>query len=157
MKNKKKLIIIATMALLIIFGSTAYAYITTQKEGFGQFNINMTNANIQISKNQIQNNQLNVELKNNSEEEQYVRVKIVAPDFVSFTSTSTYWVYSDDGYWYYNNVIESGEKSSVLQLKINLQGSTDKNFKIVTNVESTTAMYDKDGKAYSDWQFTYSK
>ena len=155
MKNKKILIIILTITILAIIGGSVYAYITSQIEAKGQIKINLSNANIQITKNQMQDNKLNVELQNCGEAEQFVRVKIIAPEFTSLTSNSTYWNYNNDGYWYYSNMLKPGEKSSVLQIEIDIEEAKTRDFKIITNVESTNAMYDENGNLYVDWQFTY--
>lgn len=155
MKNKKTLIIIFTIIILTILSGAVYAYFASQIESNGDFSVSLDNANVRITKNQILNGKLNVELENSGKEEQYARIKIVAPEFIKLTSTSTYWKLEDDGYWYYSNMLEPGEKSSVLQLDINVKGTQNRDFKIVTNVESTNVWYDGNGRPYANWEFTY--
>lgn len=155
MKNKRALILILTIIILTIFCGVTYAYITSQIEAYGVFNVSISNANVRISKNQMNDGKLNIELENCGEEEQYVRVKMIISDNISLKSTSIYWTLNE-GYWYYNSVLEPGEKSSILQLEINTSDIETKDYKIITNVESTNVMYDENGNMYTDWQFTYN-
>lgn len=66
------------------------------------------------------------------------------------------WAPGDDGYYYYYEPLNPGEKTTVLDVRISGVPESEKtnigdNFNVVVVYETTPVLYDESGKPYADW------
>lgn len=155
MKNKKILIISIIAVLILVMSGTVYAYFTTYATASGSVRLNLLDTEISVAKSEFENGKFNIELENIGDAEAFVRVKVLIPDFATVTSDSANWTLNNDGYWYYNPILEAGAPSDILQLNINMSGNETKEFNVVTNVEASRVWYNEDGSTYADWKYTF--
>ena len=108
--RKNKILIISIIALLILLATAraVYAYLTNYIGGTGNIVLQLDNPKIEITESS-QGNSKGISIKNVSGSNEYVRVKVVTPQTVTANSSSTNWTLKNDGYYYYNSVIENGK------------------------------------------------
>lgn len=122
MKNKKVLIISIIMILILIMSGTVYAYFTTYAEASGNVTFIFNDTEIAVT-SKLENGKLNINIENIGDEDTFVRAKVLIPDYAKVSSNSANWTLKTDGYWYYDKVLETGNKSTTLQLMIEKQES----------------------------------
>ena len=64
------------------------------------------------------------------------------------------WTQGQDGYWYYKDILNGGEKTKPLLIKIeNVPEEVKESaeFNVVVIYESTPVRYDQNGDPYADW------
>lgn len=95
----------------------------------------------------------------------FVRVKVFHGAQISVVCTDgsesgDLWEYSEaDGYWYYGPILEAGESSGILDVKIgDLPEDFDRDsFNVVVVQECTPVVYDEAGNPTADWTAVYSE
>ena len=165
-KKKKTLCLIAAAVVMVItlsIGSTM-AYFSTYvvSRGAKPFEYKLTNTELdeKINAGTKTITIKNIGVKNESGEVEggacFVRVKvIVAQEHAGKVSVAvgndskSGWVKKGD-YYHYNRVLELGDVTKALNISINTENHTE-DYNVVVIQESTPALYDKDGKAYADW------
>lgn len=152
MKNKKVLIISIIMILILIMSGTVYAYFTTYAEASGNVTFIFNDTEIAVT-SKLENGKLNIE--NIGDEDTFVRAKVLIPDYAKVSSNSANWTLKIDGYWYYDKVLETGNKSTTLQLNITINDRETREFNAVTNAEAIRVCYNEDGSTYANWQSAY--
>ena len=76
---------------------------------------------------------------------------------LTYTDTSGKWTPGSDGYYYYSDIVNGGEATGGLDIKIgNVPESVEdgSSFNIVVVYETTPVRYDENGKPYADWNAT---
>lgn len=86
----------------------------------------------------------------------YVRVKIFAGGNSSITQQEPEndWILKDDGYYYYQPILEVGKTSKELIIDINTDNVEANSFNVIVAHECTPVVYDDQGEAYADWNTT---
>ena len=86
----------------------------------------------------------------------YVRVKAFCGDEYKllYSDPDGMWTQGQDGYWYYKDILNGGEKTKPLLIKI--EGVPEEvkesaEFNVVVIYESTPVSYDQNGNPYADW------
>ena len=86
----------------------------------------------------------------------YIRAKAFCGDEYELLYSDPYdkWTQKSDGYWYYKDIVNGGEKTKPLLIKIEkvpeeVKDNTE--FNVVVIYESTPVRYDKNGNPYEDW------
>ena len=154
MKNKKVLIISIIMILILIMSGTVYAYFTTFAEASGNVTFIFNDTEIAVT-SKLENGKLNINIENVGDEDTFVRAKVLIPDCAKVSSNSANWTLKTDGYWYYDKVLEAGNKSTTLQLNITINDRETREFNAVTNAEAVRVCYNEDGSTYANWQSAY--
>lgn len=154
MKNKKVLIISIIMILILIMSGTVYAYFTTYAEASGNVTFVFYDTEIAVT-SKLENGKLNINIENIGDEDTFVRAKVLIPDYAKVSSNSSNWTLKTDGYWYYDKVLETGNKSTTLQLNITINDRETREFNAVTNAEAIRVCYNEDGSTYANWQSAY--
>ncbi len=154
MKNKKVLIISIIMILILIMSGTVYAYFTTYAEASGNVTFIFNDTEIAVT-SKLENGKLNINIENIGDEDTFVRAKVLIPDYAKVSSNSANWTLKTDGYWYYDKVLETGNKSTTLQLNITINDRETREFNAVTNAEAIRVCYNEDGSTYANWQSAY--
>ena len=86
----------------------------------------------------------------------FVRVKAFSglPYDLTYYAPFGNWTLGDDGFYYYNEILNGGGSTNELQIRINNvpANAADKdNFNVVVVYEYTPVLYAADGTAYADW------
>lgn len=86
----------------------------------------------------------------------YVRAKAFAGEGLDITyETGGNWTLGEDGYYYYNGILEPKAETPELLVKINnppKEGEDGQQFNVVVIYESTPVRYNEAGDAFADWQ-----
>ena len=149
-KNKILIISIIVLLILLVTARAVYAYLTNYIRGTGNIVLQLDNPKIEITESS-QGNSKGISIKNVSGSNEYVRVKVVTPQTVTANSSSTNWTLKNDGYYYYNSVIENGQSSNIL---FSFSTTKTDNYKTAIIVEETIEKYNEDGTGYADWNST---
>ena len=68
-----------------------------------------------------------------------------------YSDASGKWTPGEDGYYYYADIVEGGQTTEPLDVKIENIPEDAKDFNVIVIHESTPVQYDEDGKPYADW------
>ena len=173
MKKKiSKTICLAVAALVLTVGltvGTAMAYFTTYAVGNGGVTLDLGFAKTEIgdidaSVSEDQKSVVKpVTITNTSEHDCYVRIKVLAGNAVMEANENGFLYYedtegpgnwapgtTDDGYYYYTEVLEAGESTSQLNVAVNVPADQDA-FNVIIVQENTPVVLDANGKPYADW------
>lgn len=135
------LVLIATIVKL-------YAYFTDVDSLEGKIEIKVLNA-FPETNTKIENNTYTISTTNASTVKSYLRVKVFST--VELVLQNNDWTAGEDGYYYYNSVVEPGEKTKDLVLTIKNEYSKEK-FNIITIQEAAKVKYEENGTPYADWE-----
>lgn len=92
----------------------------------------------------------------NSEQGQpiYVRAKAFSGDIYTLEYSGDGWTAGSDGYYYYDEILYGGEKTTELLIRISgipedtVEGDS---FNVIVVYESALMQYDESGRPYADW------
>lgn len=85
----------------------------------------------------------------------YIRVKAFSGTSHPLTYSSDSWSEGNDGYWYYDKILNGGEQTDALEVKIDnipITPEDEFEFNVVVIYESTLVRYEADGTPYADWE-----
>lgn len=91
-------------------------------------------------------------IDNNDTLPYFIRMKALAPTDIELTGNTPYgkWTNGNDGYWYYDDVLEDGGRTELLDYKIdNFEEMEAFNIPII--IEYTPVQYDASGKPFANW------
>ena len=160
--NKKIYILAITIAFMIslIVGAT-YSYVYDNSIANGSVNISVTTlANIS---ERDSNNIKYVKVTSSNDESNmplYTRIKTITDDYsnIEFLNlTNTNWDYRSDGYVYFKNILDPGDETTELEIKMNklletnLENNT--NFNVTVIFETYPVIYDDSANPlpYYEW------
>jgi hypothetical protein len=153
---KRRTLILTIAAFVLIFGmsiGSAMAYFTTYVTAQGGKTIHL-GSTTEVSEPQISDWTKHVVVTSDEGSQPvYVRAKAFAGSQYNlvYSSADGSWAPNDDGYYYYNNILNGGESTSELLVRIeNVPEDTD-DFNVVVVYESTPVLYDTAGNPYADW------
>ena len=150
--NKKKLVLIA--ASLLVLGSVAVkpttAYFTDSHTGRGTVEVTMGEYEI-TSDEKVEGMIKKITVKNTGDFPVYARVKLFAgsthgQNFITADSES--WEAKEDGFYYYQKIINPGEESTKLCVEIDALEAVDETFNVIVVEEATRVQ--EDGSA--NWE-----
>jgi len=147
MKTKIFIIFSIIILLLGVMIPKVIAYFTVYTEAKGSLELDLTIPTTVIHQ-EINENSRNITIENIGEVACYVRIKMfLLPENEVQIKNNDNWRYnSEDGYWYYNKILEG--KSTSEKLEIEMKKS---NSKVIIVSETTDVMY-ADGNSYADWE-----
>lgn len=95
-------------------------------------------------------------ISNTGESDCYVRVMVFGgSQFEISYNAGDGWYQSEDGYWYYDQILPVGENTSELLAAIEVPEDYTDPFNIVVIQECTPVLYDAEsGEPYADWERT---
>lgn len=152
----KKPTICMGMAAAFLLGASAVsetmAYFTTHvaAEGGQVIELGATST----IEEEVSNMTKHVVLTNTGKQACFVRIKAFAgEDFLlEYLGEAEDWKAGEDGYWYYQKVLQAGEKTQNLDIKIHLPSQEyTKDFNVIVIQETAPAVYDAEGNASADW------
>lgn len=159
-RSSAGMLLFALLAVMIMAASVhkAYAYFTTYATARGGYTIKLgdtttTNEKFSDWKKHI------VITSGKDSKPVYVRARAFCKSEYSLDiKESGSWTdrTSDDGYYYYDKILNAGEKTDELIVAINnVPKSADvtspESFNVIIVYETTPVLYDTDGNPYADW------
>lgn len=167
MKKKKGLAVLAPAALALTLAAgmhvgEALAYFTAYASASGRVQVSLSFTDTE-TEDDVKDWTKHISIENTGEAACFVRVKVLAGEkyrkYLSCTSEREgSWELKEDGYWYYDEVLEAGEKTGELlavldrtQLKADTDDGGREEFNVIVVQESTPVLYDSGGNPYADW------
>ena len=161
---KKKTAYLAALSLALVMSTslgTAWSYFTTNDSASGGYTLDLGNVT-QIGEDPVTGGAKHVYVDNNEDSGPvYVRIRAFAGSDVQDTLLyeGTNWAPGGDGYWYYSEILQPGERTEQLDIVIpKLTAEVDpdaaeppQSFNVAVVSESTPVQYDEAGTAYADW------
>ena len=156
----KNLILTALAAAMVLTGAvgSTYSYFTTNAKASGIAGISLG------SRTEVQEEFSNwtkhVTVASEADSEPvYVRVRAFCGSEYSlvYSDPEGNWTPSSDGYYYYNPIVNAGETTTSLDVRIeNVPADvTDAaSFNVIVIYETTPVQYREDGTPYPDWSIT---
>lgn len=155
---KKKSVIFAAIAVVLVLAANlplAWGYFSTYTEARGGILIQPRKVETEIEEPEVTNWAKHVVITNSEDgSPMYIRAKAFGGSEYDLTYESDgSWVPGDDGFYYYNNVLDGGNETSELLVKINNRPADEKGqeFNVVVIYESVPVRYDESGNPYADW------
>lgn len=155
MKKAKYSLFLLALAMVMTAGvGKAWAYFTTYASAAGSIAISMGDET-EIEE-EFSNWEKRVTITNKPDSEPvYIRAKAFGGGGYSLVYGGEGWELKEEGYYYYDKIVQGGESTSVLSVKIENVPETDVKdgtaFNVVVIYESTPVMYHEDGTPYADW------
>lgn len=159
MKKKRSgnmILTLLAVGMVLTAGLTsAHAYFTTYTEAEGGYAIELGDTTTIYET--VSNWTKHLAITNQEESEPvYIRARAYCGSLYSLTyaSDSEFWSRTPDaeGFYYYNKILEGGETTEELQIRIdNPPEDPSVSFNVIVVYESTPVLYDEDGNPYMDW------
>ena len=86
-----------------------------------------------------------IEIENTGKADCFVRVKVIAASQFDIQASGSNWSLSDDGYWYYSQVVPVGGKTEPIVAAITVSEKVKTSFNVVVVQECTPVTYDENG------------
>ncbi|MGN1167948.1 MAG: hypothetical protein ACI4S2_16130 [Lachnospiraceae bacterium] len=159
MKMNKKVISLAACALVLIVGLSvkpAMAYFTASVSANGKVAIAIDDTHAKITESGSGETKV-ISVANTESTPCYVRVAVIMPESIKATYVGAGWSLNDDGYYYYENILQPDESATELTLSIDTTNAladaklTYADFNVIVIPESAKVLYDENGNAYAGW------
>lgn len=167
MKKKKilKILVPASLALMLAAGTRvqdALAYFTSYTAAQGRVQVSLSFTDTETD-DDVSDWTKHISIMNTGTVPCFVRVKVLVSEkygkYVSYSfQREGSWALEEDGYWYYDAVLNPGEATEELLAlldRISLNQDTEngeqQEFNVIVVQEETRALYDGDGNPYADW------
>lgn len=86
-----------------------------------------------------------IEIENTGKADCFVRVKVIAASQFDIQASGSNWSLSDDGYWYYSQVVPVGGKTEPIVAAITVSEKVKTSFNVVVVQECAPVTYDENG------------
>lgn len=140
----------------------ASAYLTSHARTAGYATLDLDDTTTRLE-DDVANWEKHVAITNTGDGACQVRARFFVAekykDYITYSSTSPLWSYNAaDGYWYFDKTLQPGEKTAVLNAKLDSEkfsqdfdreGSMD--FNIIVVHEYARVQYDNSGNEFVDW------
>ncbi len=164
-RMRNRIIALSAAAFCMIMAASvkeAAAYFTTYVSAGGSHVVNL-GSQTKIDED-VKNMVKQISVENTSQiNDCYVRVKVFCGDWLKdnlkiFGEDNDLWKYSQqDDYWYYGPILLAGERTKILNVKIEVPEGLDKDsFNVVVIQECAPVIYDEAGNPSADWNTVYS-
>lgn len=170
MKRKRilKILIPASLALMLAAGTRvqdALAYFTSYTAAAGRVQVSLSFTETETGDN-VSDWTKHISVINTGTVPCFVRAKVlVSEKYEKYLSCSSRregsWTLEEDGYWYYDTVLNPGETADELLtaldrvvLNQDTENGEQQEFNVIVVQEETRALYDGDGNPYADWTMT---
>ena len=84
-------------------------------------------------------------IENTGKADCFVRVKVIAASQFDIQASGSNWSLSDDGYWYYSQVVPVGGKTEPIVAAITVSEKVKTSFNVVVVQECAPVTYDENG------------
>ena len=158
---KKLNICLALLAVLLILPAgvgKAMAYFTTYTHARGGYTIELSDQTTTHIDESFSNWTKRVTISNDEDSQPvYVRAKAFSGSIyqLNYSSATGKWAVngSSDGFYYYSDILNPGDRSEELLVKIENvpEGTDEASFNVTVIYEYTPVRYDDNGNPYADW------
>lgn len=156
---KKKSVIFAAIVVVLILAANlplAWGYFSTYTEARGGVRIQPRKIETEIKEPLVSEWKKHVVITNSADGSPvYIRAKAFAGSEVKLNYTGSGWSLREDGFYYYDSILNPGEETSELLVEIDKdsipEGEEGQEFNVVVIYESTPVRYDENGNPYADW------
>lgn len=155
---KKKIVFLLALSVILTVAVTmngTLAYFTSYAEATGGHIIDLGSGSATINFEKFDDWTHRVFISNSEQGRPiYVRARAFAGGQYQLTYTGTGWTLGSDGYYYYGEILNGGEATTRLNVKIENvpQGTKGDSFNVVIVYETTPVQYDEqNGTPYADW------
>ena len=148
---KRGLAIIAAALLLIAASAVkpAIAYFTDTTKAEGKLLISLGDGELEELEEDVENFVKKITITNTGNEPLMVRAKAIYPTGITLKmEDSSNWTEGTD-YYNYSLVLQPGESTSELNLKVTFDEAKD--FNVIIIQEAARVIYDEDGNPTGDW------
>ena len=158
---KKRTTYLAALALVLVMSASigsAWAYFTTHVTARGGYPLELGNETSVNEEFDSWTKHVTVTSREDSGPV-YIRVKAFAGSEyeLRYLDESGKWTPGADGYYYYSDIVNGGETTAVLDIRIDnvpQDLKEEAEFNVAVVYESTPVLYDEDGNPYADWSVT---
>lgn len=167
MKKKKILKILAPASLVLVLAAgtqvqDALAYFTSYTSAAGRVQVGLSFTDTETGDN-VTDWTKHISVANTGTVPCFVRVKVLVSEkyekYVSYSpQREGSWALEEDGYWYYDRVLNPGETADELlaaldrtALNRDTGNGEEQEFNVIVVQEHTVALYDGEGNPYADW------
>lgn len=160
MKNAKRyaaLFVCALAAVACVRTGTAGAYFTAYTTAAGGYDVVAKEVKMKPEED-VDGLKKTILIENTGEVECWARLKVFNGDAFDITYThGEEWTQGEDGYWYYSEILQPGEKTaSTVVASIAFKEEIDRDefmsdCNVVVVTECTPVLYDATGKPYARW------
>ena len=154
---KKKSVILAVLAVILVLTANlplAWGYFSTYTEARGGIRMQSLEIDTDI-KEEVSDWTKHVAILNRGDVPVYVRARAFAgSEYNLVYDTGGNWTLGDDGFFYYNNVLNPGETTPELLVKIEnppKDPTEGQEFNVVVVYECIPVQFDASGEQYADW------
>ncbi|MCH5191511.1 MAG: hypothetical protein J1F23_05035 [Oscillospiraceae bacterium] len=163
---KKKSIFLFVLSIALIFATSinsALAYFTTYAEASGGYTLHLGGGYVitgggQDIKEEFSDWTKRVTITNDPDGQPvFVRARAFSGSEYSLSYAGDDWTAGEDGYWYYDRILNGGENTTELRVRIeDIPADVDigDHFNVVVIYETTPVAYDENGNPYADWNST---
>lgn len=146
------------VAMLFLAGiKSSWAYFTTYTKAKGGYTIELGNETKITEEFDSWTKKVSISSKEGSQPV-YIRVKAFCGSEYElvYSDDSGKWTPGEDGYYYYSDIVNGGETTNILNVRIENvpKGEEVKepdSFQVVVVYESTPVQYHEDGTPFADW------
>lgn len=164
-KKRLKILIPASLALMLAAGTRvqdALAYFTSYTAATGRLPVSLSHIDTETG-DEVRDWTKHISVINTGGVPCFVRVKVlVGGEYMKYVSYSSQregsWTLKEDGYWYYDTVLNPGEATDELlaaldrvMLNQDTENGEEQEFNVIVVQEHTVALYDRKGNPYADW------
>lgn len=154
---KRKNILLAALAVSLTLSAgagSAWAYFTTYTDAAGGYTLELGDKTTVSENFSSWTKQVSITSREDSQPV-YVRARaFCGSEYTLVYSGSEKWSPNSDGYYYYSDILNAGESTEILDVKIENIPEDVKNgdnFNVVVIYETTPVRYREDGTPYADW------
>lgn len=162
---KKKSVLLFAIAIVLILATSvsgALAYFTTYAEAKGGHTVYLSSVGTSIE-GEFSNWTNRVSVYNDFDGQPvYVRAKAFIGSKYDLLYAGEGWTLGDNGFFYFDEILNGGETTSELLIKIENVPSGDElremqellqsiHFNAIVIYEATPVLYDENGNPYADW------
>lgn len=145
-RNHRILVCAAFAATLIVCGVSVkptLAYFTTYATAKGGISVDIGPTT--DVKEKFKDWKKTIEIENTGKADCFVRVKVIAASQFDIQASGSNWSLSDDGYWYYSQVVPVGGKTEPIVAAITVSEKVKTSFNVVVVQECAPVTYDEKG------------
>lgn len=145
-RNHRIFVCAAFAATLIVCGISVkptLAYFTTYATAKGGISVDIGPTT--DVKEKFKDWKKTIEIENTGKADCFVRVKVIAASQFDIQASGSNWSLSDDGYWYYSQVVPVGGKTEPIVAAITVSEKVKTSFNVVVVQECAPVTYDENG------------
>ena len=162
---KKKNVLLFVLAIVLILATSvggALAYFTTFAEAKGGYTIHLSSVSTSIDG--TFSDWTNSVIIDNDLDGQpvFVRARAFIGSQYELLYSGEDWTYGDNGFYYFDKILDAGETTTKLLIKIENVPSQERlgeleqllksvHFNAIVIYEATPVLYDENGNPYADW------